>query len=92
MRLGIADVDSWLDTISPEQWNEFMALESLEPSNAWEHTGTVAAAAANAAVAWGGEPRKPSDFMPTYRRPSEPDNRTDPNAWEAALRSRYGGR
>ena len=91
MRCGIVDVDSWLDSVTPQQFDEFLAMESLEPSNSWDHTGTVAAAAHNASLAFGGKALSPSDFVPKPRA-EQHEATTDVSAWEAAICARFGGR
>lgn len=61
---GRFDVDRMLDEIEPGVFEEFYALELLEPSNPWEHTGTIAAAAHNANCVIGNKARKAEDYIP----------------------------
>ena len=66
-------------------------MEALEPSNPWDHTGTVAASAHNASLAFGGKALSPADFVPKMRA-EQPEADTDASDWEAAIRARFGGR
>lgn len=89
MRLGWVDVDSMLDSITPEQFEEWLAfglyLEPFGSDVEWLKTGTIASMiySANGGK---GEGTKPSDYIPKYK----PKRRNSIASFEKIVAAKYG--
>ena len=76
MTLGVVEVDSMLDSITPAQFNEWIAFNALEPiGNDWDQAATIAATLHNEMESircmFGGQ-KKPEfhnieDYVPTAK-------------------------
>ena len=78
MRLALAtghvDVDAMLDTLTPEEMNEWEAFFLIvgPAADSWRQTGVVAAMLNNVNVTKDKDCRQPEDFMPILQANRKP--------------------
>lgn len=95
MALGQPDVDALLDSLTPEQFNEWIAFECLEGINeGWRQTGEICVTLANTLGGEAAKKLKAEDFIPRHRLDKQHRKKTTISAQddEAAAAAQYGGK